>query len=114
MPPLEGRIGFTYTRSSWSVGALWHGVVAQDRVAINQGNIVGQDIGPSPAYDTVSLNASWAPTSYLRFSIGIDNLFDRTYAAHISRAGAAVAGFTQTTRVNEPGRFSWIKCDYRF
>ena len=114
MPPLEGRIGFTYTRSSWSVGALWHGVVAQDRVAINQGNIVGQDIGPSPAYDTVSLNASWAPTSYLRFSIGIDNLFDRTYAAHISRAGAAVAGFTQTTRVNEPGRFIWIKCDYRF
>ena len=114
MPPLEGRIGFSYTQSSWSVGALWHGVTAQDRVAINQGNIVGQDIGPSPAYDTVSLNAGWAPTSYLRISIGIDNLFDRTYAAHISRAGASVAGFTQTTRVNEPGRFGWIKCDYRF
>jgi iron complex outermembrane receptor protein len=40
---------------------------------------------------------------------GIDNLFDRTYAEHLSRSGAAVAGFEQTTRVNEPGRTIWLK-----
>lgn len=114
MPPLEGRIGFTYVRPTWSVGALWRGVARQTRVAVDQGNIVGQDIGASPAFDVVSCNASWAPTSALRLSAGVDNLFNTTYAEHISRAGAAVAGFVQTTRVNEPGRFVWLKCDYRY
>ncbi len=114
MPPLEGRVGITYQRSTWSVGALWRSVAAQDRVAVNQGNIVGQDIGPSSAFDVMSLNASWAPTTAIRLSAGIDNVFDTTYAEHISRAGAAVAGFVQTTRVNEPGRFFWLKCDYRY
>lgn len=114
MPPLEARAGFTYSQPTWSTAVLWQGAAAQKRVAINQGNIVGQDIGTSPAFDTVALNLGWAPTAALRISAGIDNLFDRTYAAHISRAGASVAGFIQTTRVNEPGRFGWIKCDYRY
>ncbi len=114
LPPLEGRISLTYTRPTWSAGVLWRSVAAQHRVAIDQGNIVGRDIGPSPAFDVVSLNAAWSPTSTLRLSVGIDNLFDTTYAEHISRAGAAVAGFTQTTRVNEPGRFAWLKCDVRY
>ena len=32
-------------------------------------------------------------------------------AEHISRAGSMVPGFVQTARVNEPGRFLWLKCD---
>ena len=41
---------------------------------------------------------------------GIDNVFDRTYAEHISRAAAAVAGYDAPSfRVNEPGRFVWAK-----
>jgi len=114
MPPLEGRLGLTYARPTWSAGVLWRVAAAQDRVAVDQGNIVGQDIGPSPAFDVFSLNASWAPTNAVRISAGIDNLFDRTFAEHISRAGSSVAGFVQTTRVNEPGRFAWIKCDFRY
>ena len=114
LPPFEGRVGLTYTRPAWSAGVLWRGVAAQNRVAIDQGNIVGQDIGRSPAFDVVSLNASWLPSAALRISAGIDNVFDTTYAEHISRAGASVAGFIQTTRVNEPGRFVWLKCDYRY
>jgi iron complex outermembrane recepter protein len=114
MPPLEGRLGVTYVQPTWSAGVLWRVVAAQDRVAIDQGNIVGQDIGPSPAFDVVSLNASWAPTEAVRISAGIDNLFDTTFAEHISRAGSSVAGFIQTTRVNEPGRFAWVKVDYRY
>lgn len=114
MPPLDGRVGLTYRRDNWSAGMLWRGVARQDRVAVNQGNIVGQDIGASPAFDVVSINASWKPTGRLRVSAGIDNLFDTTYAEHISRAGAAVAGYPQTTRVNEPGRFAWVKCDFQY
>ena len=49
------------------------------------------------------------PDGRLLISGGIDNLFDRTYAEHISKAGSMIAGYTQTTRVNEPGRTAWLK-----
>jgi len=42
-------------------------------------------------------------------SAGVDNLFDRTYAEHLSRGGSMISGFVQTTRVNEPGRTLWLK-----
>jgi iron complex outermembrane recepter protein len=112
LPPIDGRLSLQYTRSTWSAAGLLRLVAAQNRVAIGQGNIVGQDLGRSPGFAVVSFNASWRPTASLRCSAGVDNLFDRTYAEHISRAGAAVAGFVTTTRVNEPGRFFWLKVDF--
>ena len=56
-----------------------------------------------------SLNGGYRPKKGTLISGGIDNLFDKTYAEHISRGGAMVTGFTQTTRVNEPGRNLWVK-----
>ncbi len=114
LPPLEARLALAYTRNNWSAGGLLRTVAAQDRVAVNQGNIVGQDIGRSPGFVVVSLNASRQVSSHVRVSAGIDNLLDRTYAEHISRAGSAIAGFTQTIRVNEPGRILWLKLDTTF
>ena len=89
-------------------------VARQDRVAIGQGNIVGQDIGATSGFVVVSLNASWRFRVWGRLSAGVDNLFDRTYAEHISRSGAMVAGYEQTTRVNEPGRTLWTRLDVSF
>ena len=114
IPPLEARLGLAYATETWSVGSLVRGVAAQDRVAVNQGNIVGQDIGPSSGFTVVSLNASWRFGQHFRLSVGIDNLLDKTYAEFISRSGAMVPGFVQTTRVNEPGRTFWAKLDASF
>ena len=111
LPPLEARLGFAYQQRAWSAGALWRAVAAQDRFALNQGNIVGQDLGRTPGFGALALHASWRASTWARLSGGIDNLFDRTYAEHISRAGSMVTGFIQTTRVNEPGRFVWLKLD---
>jgi len=114
-PPLEGRLALTYQQSSWSVGGLLRLVDAQDRVAVNQGNLVGQDLGPSSGFAIFSLNAVWHLNEQHRLSAGIDNLFNRTYAEHLSRAGAAVAGFPPpTTRVNEPGRNAWLQWQISF
>jgi iron complex outermembrane receptor protein len=109
MPPLESRLALAYTQPLWSAGILLRAVSDQDRIAVNQGNIVGQDIGPSDGFAVCSLNTSWKPTGRTRLSAGIDNLFDAAYAEHISRAGSAVSGFVQTTRVNEPGRTLWLQ-----
>ena len=109
MPPLELRTGLDYTGTRWSAGALWRVVAAQNRYTLKQGNIVGQDLGPTDGFGLLSLNAGWRPTEAVLVSAGIDNLFDKTYAEHLSRGGAAVAGYEQTTRVNEPGRTLWLK-----
>ena len=91
----------------------------QDRYALNQGNIVGRDLGASAGFAVFSLNGSWRPDDDWLLSAGIDNLFDKTYAEFVSRAGGngmggSIPGYEQTTRVNEPGRLLWLKATLQF
>ena len=97
-----------------TAGALWRLVAEQDRYAVNQGNVVGQDLGRTGGFGVVSLNVAWRGLPGILVSAGVDNLFDKLYAKHLSRGGAMVAGFEQTTRVNEPGRTAWLKLAGRF
>ena len=101
-------------RQNWSAGWIAHFVDDQDRIALNQGNIVGQDIGPSEAFAVYSLHSSYRFNDTWNLSAGIDNLFDKTYAEHLSRGGAMVSGYIQTTRVNEPGRIIWAHLSAEF
>lgn len=114
MPPLELRTGLAYEGGPWSAGALWRVVAGQDRYALNQGNIVGQDLGRTGGFGVLSLNAGWRPSQAVLVTAGVDNLFDKVYAEHLSRGGALVAGFEQTTRINEPGRTLWLKVGASF
>lgn len=114
LPPLEARLGIQYSTGRWSTGALARVVAAQDRYSLNQGNIVGQDLGPTEGFAVFSLNGSWRIASRVELSMGADNLLNQTYAEFISRNGAAVPGFTTTTRVNEPGRMLWLKLGFRY
>ncbi|MCP5310888.1 TonB-dependent copper receptor [Cognatazoarcus halotolerans] len=109
IPPLEGRLGLEYDTGVWSAGALWRLVGGQHRVDVGAGNIVGQDIGPTAGFGVFSINAGYRVRKDVLVSAGIDNLFDKTYAEHISRSGAMINGYEQTTRVNEPGRTFWLK-----
>ncbi len=113
-PPLEGRLNTRLDGGNWSAGVLVRLVAAQDRYALNQGNIVGQDLGPTPAFGVLSLNATWRVTPRVGLTAGVDNLLDEQYAEFVSRSGAMVPGFTTTTRVNEPGRSAWVKLDLRY
>jgi len=109
MPPLELRTGLEWSRGPWSAGGLVRLVAEQDRYVVNQGNIVGQDLGPTAGFTVFSINGGWRPRESVQVTAGIDNLLDRDYAEHLSRSGAMVAGYEQTTRVNEPGRTLWLK-----
>ncbi|MBE7540108.1 MAG: TonB-dependent copper receptor [Opitutaceae bacterium] len=114
-PPPEGRLGVSYATSTWSIGSLVRSVARQNRFAINQGSIVGQDLGPSPGFTTLSLNGAWKPSAHWQLSAGVDNILDRTYAEHLSRGGTLVPGFPPPTiRVNEPGRTLWAKLDCKW
>jgi len=116
MPPLESRLGLTYSRDLWSVGALWRLVAAQDRIAENQGNVVGKDYENSAGFGVFSLNGAYKVNHNLKLSAGVDNLFDKTYAEHLNLAGNAGFGYpaTDPQPVNEPGRTFWTKVDISF
>jgi len=113
--PLEGRIAMAYDDGVWNVGGLLRMVAAQESYTVNQGNIVGQDIGRTAGFAILSLNTTWRASKNAQLSAGLDNLTDRTYAEHLSRGGAMVAGFPPpTTRVNEMGRMLWAKANIKF
>lgn len=109
MPALETRIGLRYDKDAWSFGTLLRLVAEQNRFDLNKGNIVGQDLGRAPGFGVFSVNGGWKPKKGMLVSAGIDNLFDKTYAENLSKAGAMVAGYVQTVRINEPGRTVWVK-----
>ncbi|MCF1427210.1 MAG: TonB-dependent copper receptor [Shewanella sp.] len=114
--PLEGRLTVDYRIGDWTLGLLWRVVDSQDRVAKGQGNISGQDLGESAGFGTLAFNAGWKHGEHMRLTMGVENLFDRTYAEHISRSGAGndVPGSVPTFQVNEPGRNAWVKLEYLF
>ena len=115
IPALELRAGLNYDADRWSAGMLVRSVSDQERFALNQGNIVGKDLGRSDGFTTLAASASWKLTDRLLVSAGVDNLFDRDFAEHLSRGGASLSGYEQTLRVNEPGRTAWLRvgADFR-
>jgi len=115
MPPLEGRINAAYDNKRWSIGALLRAVAAQDRVNPGFGNVVGQDLGPTPGFAVFSINGGYRFTPRLQLAGGIDNLFDRTYAEHLNLAGNSAFGYpADPVRIHEPGRSAWLKLNYKF
>ena len=115
MPPLELRTTATWDAGDWSLGVLWRLVDSQDRVAIGQGNVVGQDIGQSKGFGMLAINGAVRLGEYFRLSAGIDNLFDRAYAEHLNLAGSADFGYpAEQIRILEPGRTAWLKLDFSY
>ena len=115
IPPLEGRFTASWEHARWSIGALLRVVGRQNRVALDEGNVVARDLGPSAGFATLSLNGAYRISDGLRASAGVDNLFDRAYAEHLNLAGSADFGFpADPVRINEPGRTFWLKLDYRY
>jgi len=114
IPPFEMRLAASYDTGTWSLGALLRGVSRQDRVAVGQGNIIGQDLGKSAGYGVLSFNGGYRFGNGLILTAGVDNVFDKVYAEHISPANPGFAGYVNTVRVNEPGRTAWAKLAFAF
>jgi len=111
-PPLEARLGADYKVGAWSVGGVLRMVAEQDRIHAGYGNIAGVDPATSTSgFATLSLNGSYKPNKQSLISFGVDNVFDKTYAEQLSRGDVTPTGYTNATgdRVNEPGRFIWVK-----
>ncbi|WP_247688665.1 TonB-dependent copper receptor [Pseudoalteromonas sp. MMG012] len=113
-PPLQARFTLDYQRQNWHIGVLWRIVAAQHRVAVGQGNIAGQDFGESAGFGTLALNASYSQSDSLDWTLGVDNVLDKTYSEHLSKSGTAVSGYPQIDKINEAGITLWANVNWRF
>jgi iron complex outermembrane receptor protein len=114
MPPLEAKLSVANDDGTWSAGALWRIVAAQKRYALNEGNVVGKDFGPSAGFGVFSLNGGYAVNKQVQVSLGVDNLFNKTYSEHLNLAGNAGFGYAANTAVNEPGRTVWARVSFKY
>ena len=113
-PPLEVRLGLTWEQGDWSSAGLLRLVSSQNRVAINEGNVVGKDFNSSPGFAVFSANAAYKVNKYVKISAGVDNLFDKTYSEHLNLAGNSSFGYSANSSVNESGRTFWGKINLTF
>ncbi len=112
--PLEGRLNLRYVHDKYTLGALWRVVAKQDRISLNQGNIVGYDMGDSKSFNTLSLNASYNLMKNIDIAIGIDNVLDKAYSEHLNKAGVAMFGSASTEQFNNIGRNYWARMSMKF
>jgi iron complex outermembrane receptor protein len=111
-PPLEAKLGVEYDNRVFSYGAMVRMVAKQDRYDIGSGSIVanGQDLGATPGFATLALNAGYRPNKTTLLTVGVDNVFDRTYREHLGKGGWDFGSAKVTDlRINEPGRTLWLK-----
>ncbi|PFH04379.1 iron complex outermembrane receptor protein [Collimonas sp. PA-H2] len=114
MPPLDTRLTMSYNDERWSFGALWRLVSAQNRVALNEGNVVGKDFGRSAGFGVLSMNAAYAFSKSLQIVAGIDNVFNKAYAEHLNLAGNTGFGYAANSAINDQGRTAWVKLGVKY
>lgn len=112
--PLEGRFNLRYVEENYNIGLLWRAVAQQDRISLNQGNIVGYDLGKSKGFSTVAINATYRLTQNLDVALGVDNVFDKTYSEHLNKSGAAIFGYAANEQFNNSGRNYWARMSMKF
>lgn len=112
--PLEGRLNLRYVQDKYTLGLLWRAVAQQDRISLNQGNIVGYDMGESKGFSTLALNATYHIIQNVDLAVGVDNVLDKTYTEHLNRAGSAGFGFAANEQFNNTGRNYWARMSMKF
>lgn len=112
--PLEGRVNLRYVQDKYTLATLWRVVAAQDRISLNEGNIVGYDINESKAFNTLALNATYNLMKDVDVAIGVDNLLNQTYTEHLNKAGSSGFGFASNEQFNNTGRNYWARVSMKF
>lgn len=112
IPPLEFRTSVQYDDGTFLGGAVMRAVTSQNRVDPGNGTIIGTDIGPSGGFTVFSAYVGWRARENVLFTVGVDNLFNREYAEHVSKGqspSVTALGYPTSLRVEEPGRTVWLK-----
>lgn len=97
IPPVQFTQVVAWHYQGHTLQAEWQLARRQDRVD----EASGLDPGTSPGYGVFGLSGTHPLMANLSFTWALDNLFDKTWAPHVSKPDATGEEFL---RVNEPGR----------
>ncbi|WP_180038392.1 TonB-dependent copper receptor [Acinetobacter sp. YH16052] len=112
--PLEARVNLRYVQDKYNFGLLWRVVDGQNRISLNEGNIVGYDNKQSAGFGILSLNGSYHVMDSVDVSVGVDNVLDRTYTEHLNKMGASGTGLPATEQFDNMGRNYWARVSMKF
>jgi len=107
IPPVEGLIQFSNQgdRLAYWFDLKW--ALSQDDADDNMMTGSGLDAGQSDGWVSFDVKLRYEINNDWQLSAGITNLFDETYAYHVSRANMDPFN-PEAISVNEPGRQFWI------
>lgn len=105
IPPLQGSLSLARDQGLWQAGGRVNFATAQNRIDPSR------DPGATAGYATLDLFGSYDLSEKAVLIAGVDNVFDKQYARHLSRSNTFD---TSVTRVAEPGRSLYLKVEARF
>lgn len=112
-PPLEGNVSLDLDAEPWSAGVVMFWSAKQTRADTNPSVGSGLDARETPGWTSLDVYGRWRLGTAGELSLGVRNVFDRTYAHHVNRAN--VDPFSpDAIQVNEPGRTFWIRASFSF
>lgn len=97
IPPVQFIQTLAWTHQGHSLAAEWQVARRQDRIDEES----DLDPGTSPGYGVFNLSGTHPVMANLSFTWALDNVFDKTWAPHVSKSDALGEEFF---KVNEPGR----------
>ena len=114
--PLEANLTAKYSHRKMEANAVWRLVSRQNRYHKGYGSVTGTDYGPTGGFGILSLSLAYRPDENLTFSLGVDNLLNKTYAEFVNYSEAPIPalGISAGGQITEPGRTIWFKSDYKF
>ena len=114
--PLEANLTAKYTHKKMEANAVWRLVSKQNRYHKGYGSVTGTDYGPTGGFGILSLSLAYRPDENLTFSLGVDNLLNKTYAEFVNYSEAAIPalGISAGGHITEPGRTIWLKGSCKF
>lgn len=101
IPPLQGFAEAAYTVDSVTFGPRLRWAATQTRVDTDGTSGSGLDVQKTSGYGVFDLFATWQPLDGVELRAGVNNIFDHTYANHLSRSNSVDPTLVQ---VNEAGR----------
>ena len=111
MAPLRGDIALNYEYANNSMASI--AVQASDRWSNFDGDNGEQELA---AWAVLNMKVKHAINKKFDFTLGVNNLFDETYAQSNTYADLTlvVAGGGNVMLLNEPGRYIYTNLDFKF
>ena len=106
-PPFSGTFSLDYKQAWFRLGGLMRYAASQTRVDDDPNTGSGLDAQKTPNFMVFDLYADLALHKQVAIKLGVNNIFNKTYAYHVNRAN--VDPFNPVPiQVNEPGRAFWL------